>query len=177
MDPSPSPGKDGEERGWAQPRLSDVKNILSILIGCDSWVQNMLCPLSWNSSYLNVWDFKEAEQKILLNKCWSSGNDRTKAGDIFTYFSGCQSILHKGHHLYWRHGPQHMPRDQNATDYEKFCLVTTTLGRKWFYISNSSVLRYTTSTSNSTQNLSCQSLKTTPETTTDINKHVDLFFF
>lgn len=98
MDPSPSPWKAGEERSWAQPRLSDVKDILSILICCDSLVQNMLYPLSWNSSYLNVWDFKEAERKILFIKCWSSGNDRTKAGGIFTYFSGCQSILHKGHH-------------------------------------------------------------------------------
>lgn len=120
---------------------------------------------------------KKQNKKFFLLSAGAVGMTGQRQVTFLHTFQGAKVFYTKVIILYWRHGPQHMPRDQNATDYEKFCLVTTTLGRKWFYISNSSVLRYTTSTSNSTQNLSCQSLKTTPETTTDINKHVDLFLF
>lgn len=119
-------------------------SILSILICCDTLVQNTSCPLSWNFSYQNVWDFKEAEWKILYVKCWRNENGRRKADGIFTDFSGCQIILHKCHHPVQKTRSQHMPRDQDATDYEKFCLVSTTLGRKLFYTSSSSLLGYTT---------------------------------
>lgn len=120
---------------------------------------------------------KKQNEKFFLLSAGAVGMTEQRQVAFLHTFQGAKVFYTKVIILYWRHGPQHMPRDRNATDYEKFCLVTTTPRQKWFYIRNSSVLRYTTSTSNNMQYLSCQGLKTTPETTTDINKHVGLFLF
>lgn len=137
-------------KGWWRQRVSTARAIWwnehpqhSDLF-CGTWVQNMPCLLSWNFSYQNVWDFKEAESKILCVKCWSSRMTEQRQVTFLHTFQSAKLFHTKVILRYWRQGPHHTPRDQNASDYEKFCLVTTTLSRKLFYISSNSVLRYTT---------------------------------
>lgn len=147
-------------------------SILSILICCDTLVQNMPCPLSWNFSYQNVWDFKEAEWKILPMKCWSSRNGRRKAGDIFTNFSGCQIILQKGHHPVLRTRSTIHAKRPKCHWLWKVLLGYHHPGKKIVLYQQQFCSRV-----HNHLNLSCQGLKTGPETSTDINKHMGFFTF
>lgn len=145
-------------------------NIFNILISCDSLVQNTLCPLSWNFSYQNVGDFKEAEWKMLCMRCWTNGNDRRKADDIFTYFSEYQTKYFT----------------QRSSSYTEDIVYSTCQETKmpmtkgWLEqeVPRELLLGYhhpgKKMPSNSIQKLSCQGLETPPETTADIDKHIGL---
>lgn len=116
--------------------------------------------------------FQRSRTKNPLCEMLGQWNDRTKAGDIFTHFPECQIISHKGHPPVLKTRPTPHTKRPKCHWLWEVLLGCHHLEQKIVLYQQQFC-----ATVHNNLNLSCQRLKTIPETTADINKHTGFVFF